>query len=255
MESSLIISNLNQSSIDLLEEIINNCPRGSHSFLALFNSYNHVLNEHGIDQNEEIELYDLLLKLGVVRGKDWHSRWQAVIDSQYHMSAAISEGSEVEYDDQGSRISDSSTETPGSDTRSTSTAALAAAARDTDREFPPIQYNTRSISQPGTSRSLSSSVQARALARVQAQTNRVRQAEFERRQQEQEQAKKLEDFRRRELQEAKKRADETKALREMDNIADEFHDSTLRSKAFKCWLEESKWIMVSFYITLNALKC
>ncbi|TIC30970.1 hypothetical protein E3Q11_00835 [Wallemia mellicola] len=233
MESSLIITNLDKQTINLLDEIISIVPPSSHSFLALFNAYNQVLDAHGIDQNDEVELYDLLLKLGVVKGKDWHERWQSILNSDYNTTHPL-----VDIDDQDSASvssSSGSSASTHSDTRSTSTAALAAEARQTDEEFPPIQYNNQRNRVPTT-------VQARALASVQAQTKRVRQAELIRRQQEQERLKRTEEARKRELEEARQRADENKVLREMEFMADSFHRSNVTSRTFNVWFGLFRWI-------------
>ncbi|TIA89119.1 hypothetical protein E3P99_02219 [Wallemia hederae] len=240
MDSSLIISNLNPTTVDLIDEIVDVVPRGSHSFLALFNAYNHVLDAHGIDQNDEVELYDLLLKLGVVKGRDWHERWQAIVNSDYNTGAFTHV---FDNDDAHSSSSSSaSTSNTNSDTRSTSTAALAAEARETDKEFPPIQYRHRQATTPATSSAASTTLQARAMASVQAQTNRVRQTELARRRQEQDRLRRTDEARRRELEEARQRADENKVLREMENIADTLYNQNVVTRTFKVWLGMFRWL-------------
>lgn len=234
MESSLIISNLNPSTVDLLDEIVQLVPRGSHSFLALFNAYNQVLDAHGIDQNDEVEVYDLLLKLGVVKGRDWHERWQAIVNADYDTGFSGVFNQDQDQDVETSSSSSGSASNTNSDTRSTSTAALAAEARETDKEYPPIQYKQH-YRDPFT-------VQARAMASVQAQTNRVRQAESARRREEQERLKRTEDARRRELNEVRQRADENKVLREMESIADTFYYQNIVTRTFKVWLGIFRWI-------------
>ncbi|TIB10555.1 hypothetical protein E3P89_02795 [Wallemia ichthyophaga] len=219
-------------------------PRGSHSFLSLFNAYNQVLDAHGIDQNDEVELYDLLLKLGVVRGRDWFERWQAIVNSEYseysefsiHNSHNIHNNRDTVFlDHSSSPTLSNSSHSHSSHSHSTSTAALAADARQTDKEYPPIQYEHSSHRSPQT-------LHARAMASVHAQTNRVRQSQIAQRRQEHQHHQRTQLARKRELDEARQRADENKVLREMESAADALHNQNILTRTFNAWFGLFRWI-------------
>lgn len=77
--STLPLSALTDEHIEVLDDIISRAPTAS-TFLAVFNAYKEVLRERGIEEEEDVIYYGFLLKLGVVKAKDWQTRWKSVKD-------------------------------------------------------------------------------------------------------------------------------------------------------------------------------
>lgn len=75
--STLPLSALTEEHIDVLDDIISRTPHAT-TFLAVFNAYKEVLQERGINEEDDVIYYGFLLKLGVVKGKDWDTRWNTV---------------------------------------------------------------------------------------------------------------------------------------------------------------------------------
>ena len=70
---------LSSSQYNLLNRIISRLPPRADTFDALFESYNAVLAEQGIEVAEENVCYGVLLKLGMERGATWTERWRNVV--------------------------------------------------------------------------------------------------------------------------------------------------------------------------------
>ena len=70
---------LSAAQYHLLLRIIAGLPPGASTFEALFESYNAVLLEDGIDVADENVCYGVLLKLGIERGACWTERWHNLL--------------------------------------------------------------------------------------------------------------------------------------------------------------------------------
>ena len=77
--STLPLSALTEQHIEVIDDIISRTPHAT-TFLAVFNAYKAVLQERGINEEDDVIYYGFLLKLGVVKGKDWETRWNTVKD-------------------------------------------------------------------------------------------------------------------------------------------------------------------------------
>lgn len=75
---SAALSGLRPNDIALIDEIIERSPRSATTFLTVFKAYNEVLHERGLDASNDVVYYKMLLKVGVVRGHDWGTKWDTV---------------------------------------------------------------------------------------------------------------------------------------------------------------------------------
>ena len=75
---SAALSGLSPRDVELIDEIIERSPPSATTFLTVFKAYNEVLQERGIDAANDVVYYKILLKLGVVKGKDWGTKWRTV---------------------------------------------------------------------------------------------------------------------------------------------------------------------------------
>ena len=75
---SAALSGLSPRDVELIDEIIERSPPSATTFLMVFKAYNEVLQERGMDAANDVVYYKILLKLGVVKGKDWGTKWRTV---------------------------------------------------------------------------------------------------------------------------------------------------------------------------------
>ncbi|KAG8940603.1 hypothetical protein FRC00_012928, partial [Tulasnella sp. 408] len=75
--SALNFAVLSPKDVEIIDSIIARTPPTAKEFLQVFNAYNQVLEERGMDPSEDVVYYRYLLKLGVVRGS-WKERWESV---------------------------------------------------------------------------------------------------------------------------------------------------------------------------------
>ena len=76
--ASAVLSGLSNEDVAIIDEIIDRAPPSTTAFLNVFKAYNEVLQEKGLNAGEDVLYYRLLLKLGIVKGKDWGERWKTV---------------------------------------------------------------------------------------------------------------------------------------------------------------------------------
>ncbi|KAI5122945.1 hypothetical protein M0805_006826 [Coniferiporia weirii] len=76
--TSAALSGLSPKDVQLIDEIIKRSPSTATTFLTVFKAYNEVLHERNMDAANDVVYYKILLKLGVVKGHDWGSKWRAV---------------------------------------------------------------------------------------------------------------------------------------------------------------------------------
>ena len=76
--ASTALSGLSEEEVSLIDEIIDRAPSTATTFLTVFKAYNEVLQEKGMDPSTDIVYYRMLLKLGVIKGKDWGEKWKTV---------------------------------------------------------------------------------------------------------------------------------------------------------------------------------
>lgn len=113
--STLPLSALTPANIQVIDAIIQRSPYTATTFLSVFKAYNEILEELGLDAREDVTYYGFLLKLGVVKGKDWGTRWQIVKqelrDSSWHNEHLAHDQPDDETDDGASSFVSDVTET------------------------------------------------------------------------------------------------------------------------------------------------
>ncbi|RDX56891.1 hypothetical protein OH76DRAFT_1370055 [Lentinus brumalis] len=73
---------LSAEEIDFIDEVISRAPATASTFLTVFKSYNDVLQERGLDPQNEVVYYGKLLKIGTLKGKNWADKWSMVKEQQ-----------------------------------------------------------------------------------------------------------------------------------------------------------------------------
>ena len=84
--SSEALSGLTAEDVQLIDEIIRRAPATTTTFLNVFKAYNEVLQERGLDSGNDVVYYKMLLKIGVVRGMDWGTKWDTVKEQYGYVS-------------------------------------------------------------------------------------------------------------------------------------------------------------------------
>ncbi|RPD79963.1 hypothetical protein L226DRAFT_550172 [Lentinus tigrinus ALCF2SS1-7] len=79
---------LSAEEIDFIDEVISRAPATASTFLTVFKSYNDVLQERGLDPQNEVVYYGKLLKIGTLKGKNWVDKWCMVKEQQGYVPKA-----------------------------------------------------------------------------------------------------------------------------------------------------------------------
>lgn len=82
--SSSELQNLTPQDIEFLDAVIQRASPSATTFLTVFKAYNDVLNELGLDPQNEVTYYGKLLKLGTLKGTSWGDKWRMVKLQQGH---------------------------------------------------------------------------------------------------------------------------------------------------------------------------
>ena len=61
---------LSPEEVDFIEAVIQRAPATATTFLTVFKAYNDILQERGLDPQNEVVYYGKLLKLGTLKGKN-----------------------------------------------------------------------------------------------------------------------------------------------------------------------------------------
>lgn len=85
--SSSELQGLTPQDIEFLDAVIQRASPSATTFLSVFKAYNDVLNERGLDPQNEVTYYGKLLKLGTLKGKSWGDKWRMVKLQQGHTGA------------------------------------------------------------------------------------------------------------------------------------------------------------------------
>lgn len=75
--ASAALAGLSPEDVSLIDDIIDRAPSSATTFLTVFKAYNEVLQERGLDTANDVVYYKLLLKLGLMKGHDWGTKWRA----------------------------------------------------------------------------------------------------------------------------------------------------------------------------------
>ncbi|KAI0721662.1 hypothetical protein C8T65DRAFT_800148 [Cerioporus squamosus] len=79
---------LSTEEIDFIDEVLSRAPATASTFLTVFKSYNDVLQERGLDPQNEVVYYGKLLKIGTLKGKNWADKWNMVKEQQGYVPKA-----------------------------------------------------------------------------------------------------------------------------------------------------------------------
>jgi hypothetical protein len=80
--ASSVFPILPSETVALLSAIIERVPEQRSDWKPVLSSYHDVFKEIGKDGEADTEVYGLLLRLGMERGRDWRSKWEAVKKAQ-----------------------------------------------------------------------------------------------------------------------------------------------------------------------------
>jgi protein SFI1 len=69
---------LTPQEIEFIDTVIERAPATATTFLTVLKVYNDLLQERGLDPQNEVVYFGKLLKLGTVKGKNWKEKWQIV---------------------------------------------------------------------------------------------------------------------------------------------------------------------------------
>ncbi|KZT26251.1 hypothetical protein NEOLEDRAFT_1155765 [Neolentinus lepideus HHB14362 ss-1] len=72
------LAGLTVEQIDFIEAVITRAGPTSTKFPVVFKAYNDILQERGLDPQNEVVLYRKLLKLGTLKGQNWGEKWKVV---------------------------------------------------------------------------------------------------------------------------------------------------------------------------------
>ncbi|CAH7677162.1 expressed protein [Phakopsora pachyrhizi] len=78
---------LSSSEIDILSQILCCTPSDTTAFNALLRPYRDTLQKNSIDPKKDEKFYSFLLKLSLVPGSDWRTKWQKVLSEQLSLKS------------------------------------------------------------------------------------------------------------------------------------------------------------------------
>lgn len=84
------LQGLTQQDIEFLDAVIQRASPTATTFLSVFKAYNDILNERGMDPQNEVLYYGKLLKLGTLKGQSWGDKWRVVKLQQNHSGDSAS---------------------------------------------------------------------------------------------------------------------------------------------------------------------
>ena len=80
---------LNAQEIEFIDTVIGRAPSTATTFLPVLKVYNDLLQERGLDPQNEVVYFGKLLKLGTVKGKNWKEKWAIVKDHHGYCAGRV----------------------------------------------------------------------------------------------------------------------------------------------------------------------
>lgn len=77
---------LSPEEVGFIDAVIERAPATATTFLTVFKAYNDILQERGLDPQNEVVYYGKLLKLGTLKGKNWGEKWSAIKEQQGYVA-------------------------------------------------------------------------------------------------------------------------------------------------------------------------
>ncbi|KZT68998.1 hypothetical protein DAEQUDRAFT_765781 [Daedalea quercina L-15889] len=87
------LAGLSPEEVDFIEAVVQRAPATATTFLTVFKAYNDILQERGLDPQNEVVYYGKLLKLGTLKGRNWGDKWES-IKQQYGYASGAAGGSQ-----------------------------------------------------------------------------------------------------------------------------------------------------------------
>ena len=72
------LASLTPNEIDFIDAVIQRASPSASTFLTVFKVYSELLQERGVDPEQEVVFYNKLLKVGTIKGKNWGEKWDMV---------------------------------------------------------------------------------------------------------------------------------------------------------------------------------
>lgn len=72
------LASLTPDEIDFIDAVIQRASPTASTFLTVFKVYSELLQERGVDPEQEVVFYNKLLKVGTIKGKNWGEKWDFV---------------------------------------------------------------------------------------------------------------------------------------------------------------------------------
>ncbi|KIP09496.1 hypothetical protein PHLGIDRAFT_116291 [Phlebiopsis gigantea 11061_1 CR5-6] len=72
------LASLTRDEIDFIDAVIQRASPSASTFLIVFKVYSELLQERGVDPEQEVVFYNKLLKVGTIKGKNWGEKWDIV---------------------------------------------------------------------------------------------------------------------------------------------------------------------------------
>ncbi|TFY63971.1 hypothetical protein EVJ58_g2926 [Rhodofomes roseus] len=82
------LAGLSPEEVDFIDAVIQRAPATSTTFLSAFKAYNDVLQDRGLDPQNEVVYYGKLLKLGLLKGKNWGDKWHSIKQQHGYVAGA-----------------------------------------------------------------------------------------------------------------------------------------------------------------------
>lgn len=72
------LGGLSADQVEFIDAVIDRAGRTATTFLTVFKAYNDLLQDRGLDPQNEVVLYGKLLKIGTLKGPNWGEKWKVV---------------------------------------------------------------------------------------------------------------------------------------------------------------------------------
>ena len=84
--------NLSPNDVDIIDSIILRAGPEAISWIVVVKAYNDIFQELGKEAADDVHIYTILLKLGLIRASNWGERWSHVKDALGMVSSPASSG-------------------------------------------------------------------------------------------------------------------------------------------------------------------
>ena len=89
-------ANLSPEDVNIIDSIILRAGPEATSWIAVVKAYNDVFQDLGKEAADDVDVYTILLKLGLIRASNWGERWSHVKDTLGIMSSSAPFGAQLQ---------------------------------------------------------------------------------------------------------------------------------------------------------------